>query len=90
MEKYLYPSLLIISIAALIFYLYKTHTKWLATVCIRVVAGIIVILLLNTIFGLVHIQCQVGINALTVSTVGLLGVPGLILIYGAVYFFTRI
>jgi hypothetical protein len=87
MEKYLYPALLIISIAAMMLYLYKTHTRWLGAVCVRAVCGIVAILVLNAIFGALKLNCNVGVNAVTISAIGFLGVPGLILSYGVVYFF---
>lgn len=90
MEKYLYPAFFIVSIIALIFYIYKTHKRWLATVCIRVIIGTIVIFTLNLLLPMIKITCVVGINPVTIATIGLLGIPGLILLYGAVYFFTSI
>lgn len=90
MEKYLYPAFLIISIVAFVLYLYKTHTHWLGTVCVRAIGGIVAILVLNAVFHLLKVPCTVGVNAITISTVGLLGVPGLILMFGSVYFFYRV
>ncbi len=88
MEKYLYPAFLILSIVAFIFYVYKTHKRWLATVCIRIIIGIIVIFTLNLLLPMIKITCEVGINPITVTVVGLLGIPGLIFLYLSVYFFT--
>ncbi len=88
MEKYLYPIFLILSIALLILYICKTHKRWLATVCIRVIIGAIVIFTLNLLLPMMKITCVVGLNPITVTVIGLLGIPGLILLYGSVYFFT--
>ncbi|MDD5935933.1 MAG: pro-sigmaK processing inhibitor BofA family protein [Clostridiales bacterium] len=90
MEQYLYPTLFILSIIIFIFYIYKTHTRWLTTVCIRVIVGIALIMILNLVLPMYKISCMVGVNPITVTTIGLLGVPGLLLIYGSVYFFTNI
>lgn len=90
MEKYLYPAFFVLSIAAMLFYLYKTHPRWLGTVCVRAICGLVAILVINALMSVLKIDCSVGVNVVSVPTIALLGIPGIILVYGVVYFFTHI
>lgn len=89
MEQYIYLGFFILSILVMIVYLYKTHKKWVITVCLRAVCSIVLILVLNWVFELCKINCNVGVNVITITVASLLGVPGMLLIYGSVYFFTH-
>lgn len=89
MERYLYPILFAAAILLMIGYLYKTHRKWLITVGIRVIAGSALILLLNWVLPLTGLSLSIGVNPISVTCCGLLGIPGLLLLYGTVYFFTK-
>lgn len=89
MEKYLYPIFLVITILLMIAYLYKTHKRWLVTVAIRAVAGIVLILVLNIVLPMVGAAVSVGVNPISVIGSGLLGIPGIILLYGSSYFFSK-
>ena len=90
MEKYLYPAFFLLSVAAMLVYLYKTHPRWLGAVCVRALCGVVAILVINGVMTLLKIDCSVGVNVVSVPTIALLGIPGLILIYGVVYFFNHI
>ncbi|MFW5676743.1 MAG: pro-sigmaK processing inhibitor BofA family protein, partial [Acetivibrio ethanolgignens] len=49
------------------------------------VFGGIAIYALNTIFQYIGLQMVVGINVKTIATVGVLGFPGLLLLYGILF-----
>lgn len=51
-------------------------------ILLRGVFGGIGIYALNTIFQYVGLQAMVGINAKTIATIGVLGLPGFFLLYG--------
>ena len=90
MEKYLYPALFIVSIAAMVFYLYKTHPRWLGTVCVRAICGVVAILVINAVLNALKIDSSVGVNAVSITAISLLGIPGLVLSYGIVYYFLHV
>ncbi len=89
MEQYIYLGFFIISILAMIVYLYKTHKKWVITVCLRAVCSIVLIPILNWVFELLKINCNIAVNVITIGVASLLGVPGMLLMYGCVFFFTH-
>ncbi|MCL2372510.1 MAG: pro-sigmaK processing inhibitor BofA family protein [Defluviitaleaceae bacterium] len=59
--------------------LYSRQFKWLLSVAKNVILGTGGILAIN--FALISFGIQVGINALTLIVVGILGLPGLGLLY---------
>lgn len=55
---------------------------------IRIVAGFLAIYIINTLLQSFSIDLSVGINAINALTIGILGLPGFVLLYGlALYFF---
>jgi inhibitor of the pro-sigma K processing machinery len=74
---------LILAAAACFFgyLLYTRQFKWLIGVIRNAVLGVIGILALNTVLAPAGIA--VGVNALTAFIVGVLGLPGLLLLYVA-------
>ena len=50
--------------------------------CLRAALGIFAIYILNSVIGLRNPFITVGINPLTVVTAGVLGLPGVALLYG--------
>ena len=55
-------------------------------ILLRGVLGGIGIYALNTIFQYAGLQAVVGINAKTIATIGVLGMPGFFLLYGILFF----
>lgn len=55
-------------------------------ILLRAVFGGIGIYALNTIFQYAGIAAIVGINAKTIATVGILGLPGFFLLYGIMFY----
>ena len=64
--------------------------KWLREVfmnfIIRMFIGVMLIFLVNQFLVTYEIKEQVGINPVTAVTAGALGVPGVCLLYGIVFF----
>lgn len=54
----------------------------LVRVFIRAVMGIALILVLNTCFLKADIDLEVGLNPFSITAVGALGVPGIVMLYG--------
>ena len=65
----------------LVYLLYTGQFKWLVSIIRNIVLGIMGILGLNTLLAGVGIA--VGVNAITALIIGLLGVPGFLLLYAA-------
>jgi inhibitor of the pro-sigma K processing machinery len=84
-----YISYLLFALAGMLFawYLYVNHKRWIGTVIVRAVLSIVVIYLINTValnFGIITL---VGVNLVSIGVTAFLGVPGLMLLYGASLFF---
>ena len=64
--------------------------KWLSNLfvnfVVRMIIGIALIFLVNQYFLMEEVNLRVGINLLTAVTTGALGVPGVCLLYGIVFF----
>ncbi|MFA9463502.1 MAG: pro-sigmaK processing inhibitor BofA family protein [Velocimicrobium sp.] len=59
--------------------------KWLGNVLLRMVFGAIGIFAINAILQAVSKSTMVGMNAETLLTVGLLGVPGFVMLYAVAF-----
>ncbi len=59
--------------------------KWIGNVMLRLIFGAIGIFAMNAIFQAVSMDMVVGINLETMATIGLLGVPGFVLLYAITY-----
>lgn len=53
---------------------------------VRVVVGIALVFFVNEFMSLQGVLVQVGINPITVLTSGILGVPGVALLYGISFY----
>lgn len=53
---------------------------------VRVVVGIALVFFVNEFMSLQGVSVQVGINPITVLTSGILGVPGVALLYGISFY----
>ena len=64
--------------------------KWLSEVVmnffIRAVIGLVLIFFVTQFLAENHIDVNVGINPITTITSGVLGVPGVCMLYGMIFF----
>lgn len=60
----------------------RRKLEWLLNVVMRSVLGAIAIYFINSLLAMLGISLGVGINAVTVLTAGILGMPGLLALYG--------
>ena len=72
----------IIGAIVLLFIALKIKAEWIINIVLRGIMGTIGIYIVNQIFIMQGINCEVGINPCTVLTSAGLGFPGLILLYG--------
>lgn len=60
----------------------KKKVEWLLNIVMRSILGTIAIYFVNGGLAAMGISLGVGINAVTVLTSGILGIPGLLALYG--------
>lgn len=60
----------------------KKKVEWLLNILMRGILGTIAIYFINGGLATMGISLGVGINAVTVLTSGILGIPGLLALYG--------
>ncbi len=60
----------------------RRKIEWLLNVVMRSVLGTIAIYFINSMLAAMRISLGVGINIVTILTSGILGIPGLLVLYG--------
>jgi inhibitor of the pro-sigma K processing machinery len=65
----------------LVIVLAKNKVEFIVNLLLRMVSGTVCIYFLNSIFTARGIDILVGINPGTIGTIGVLGIPGFILVY---------
>nr|WP_318682742.1 pro-sigmaK processing inhibitor BofA family protein [uncultured Acetatifactor sp.] len=60
----------------------RRKIEWLLNVVMRSVLGTIAIYFINSMLAAMGISLGVGINIVTILTSGILGIPGLLVLYG--------
>lgn len=79
-------AILIVCVMVLVIGAFGRKIEWLINFVMRAVMGTIGIYLLNNFLIAGNISAAVGINPMTVLTSGILGFPGLIVLYGINFF----
>lgn len=83
MEKYLGIILIVAAcVVVLLIGSVRSQMEWMLNVVMRSVLGTIAIYFINIMLDFVGISLGVGINAMTILTCGILGIPGLLALYG--------
>ena len=76
----------IMIVAACVFVLligaFRRKSEWIVNFIFRAVTGTVAIFFLNGFFVSQGMSIAIGINPITVLTSGILGFPGLIMLYG--------
>lgn len=85
-ESKIFILIIIISVILLIISLIKQRLDLIVNFALRIFAGLLAIYILNTVFQSINIDLAVGINAVTSLIVGVLGIPGIILLYGLILY----
>ena len=60
----------------------RSKAEWLLNVVLRSILGTVAMYFVNSSLASVGISLGVGINAVTILTSGILGLPGLMALYG--------
>ncbi|HKM04471.1 MAG TPA: pro-sigmaK processing inhibitor BofA family protein [Lachnospiraceae bacterium] len=77
-------AILIICICAIVLAIgaFRKKAELVINFVLRGVFGVILIFFVNSFMKMNEIDLEIGINAITVLTTGVLGFPGLVLLYG--------
>lgn len=77
-------AILIISICAIVLAIgaFRKKAELVINFVLRGVFGIILMYIVNSYMKMNEIDLQMGINGITVLTTGILGFPGIVLLYG--------
>lgn len=73
---------MLVSMALVLFCAIRKKWEWLLNVVMRSVLGAIAIYFINMGLGYVGFYPGIGVNAVTVLTSGILGFPGVLVLYG--------
>ncbi len=87
MESQIFVVLIVICIALIAFGLIKHRVVLLVNFSLRIFSGLLGIYLLNNLLLSFGLTIGVGTNGLTALIIGLLGLPGFLLVYGIAAFF---
>lgn len=78
--------ILAVCIVVLLLGALKKKMEWLLNVIMRSILGTLAIYFINAGLGMMGISLEIGVNVTTVLTCAVLGIPGLLALYGiAVY-----
>jgi inhibitor of the pro-sigma K processing machinery len=89
MESKIFIVIILICVGLILFGLIKHRFDLFVNFGLRIFAGLLGIYLLNNLLQNFGVVLEVGTNCLNALIIGLLGVPGFILVYGiaAYYYF---
>ena len=73
---------ILVGIALLLVVAIRTRTEWLMNVIMRSVLGAIAVYFLNLTLQWGGFSLGVGLNFVTIAVLGILGFPGLLVLYG--------
>jgi len=87
MESKIFVVIIVICVGLILFGIIKQRFDMLVNFGFRIFAGLLGIYLVNTFLNSFGLILGAGTNGLTALVIGLLGVPGFLLVYGvAIYF----
>jgi inhibitor of the pro-sigma K processing machinery len=88
MESKIFIVIIIICLVLLAIGLIKRRMDLLVNFGLRVFAGLVGIYIVNMLLDGLGLSLGVGTNGLTALTIGSLGIPGFLLVYGvAIYYY---
>lgn len=70
----------------LVIVLFKSKIEFLINMVLRMMMGTIGVYFVNSILVSQGMELGIGINAITLLTLGTLGLPGFLLLYGMVFY----
>jgi len=89
MEKIIFGIIIVICVVFIGICVIRRRPDLLVNFALRAFVGTAGICLLDFVLGLGGYQISVGINAFSVLSNGLLGLPGFIMLYGLAFYYSR-
>jgi inhibitor of the pro-sigma K processing machinery len=86
LEKYFLLGIIVVGSIIFISSLIRHKQEAFLNFVLRIVVGVLAIYCVNTILDNQGIATGVGINGFNLLTIGLLGLPGFILVYGTAFY----
>ncbi len=81
-------SIVVVCVVVLLIGAMRKRLEWLLNLVMRCILGTVAIYFINGALATQGISLGIGINAVTVLTSGILGIPGLMVLYGlGIYYF---
>lgn len=74
-------SIVVVCVIVLLVGAMRKRLEWLLNLLMRSILGIVAIYFINNTLAAQGISLGIGINAVTVLTCGILGIPGLMVVY---------
>lgn len=79
--------ILAVCLLVLLGWMFQRHKKWIVNFLLRACSGILAVYVINLFLAWRGIPLGVGINPVTAGVAGVLGVPGIAVLYGIVLYF---
>lgn len=70
----------------LVIVLFKSKIEFVINMVLRMMMGTVGVYFVNSILLAQGLECGIGINLVTMLTMGTLGLPGFLLLYGMVFY----
>lgn len=70
----------------LVIILFKSKIEFVINMVLRMMMGTIGVYFVNSILFAQGLECGIGINVITMLTLGTLGLPGFLLLYGVIFY----
>lgn len=83
--------MIIVGVVAVLLFvtlLYLKKIEWIINFLLRAVLGIILVYCCNSILHKIGVTNLPGINTVNIASIGILGIPGIILLYGITFYFS--
>jgi len=88
MEKIVFAVIIVVCIVFIGICIIRRRPDLIVNFVLRACVGTAGIYLLDSVLGLGGYQISVGVNAVTILSNGLLGLPGFILLYGLAFYYS--
>ena len=85
MTTYILIGVVLVLCIFVIIYMCKYHANYMFSLLLRTIFGLTCVYLINSAFKELEIATTVGVNLISIIVIGLLGIPGIILLYGGTF-----
>ncbi|WP_310602216.1 pro-sigmaK processing inhibitor BofA family protein [Anaerosporobacter sp.] len=87
MEKLTYIIIIGIGLAIILLAIFFKKTEWLANFVFRGLLGVILLYCINSVLVNFGVKQVPGINEINIASIGLLGMPGIFMLYAIMVYY---